>query len=152
MANECMMKIMKLIIVIEGVSYELTLFTANPRKVRVEDNRGLKIEVKFDKLKGSSAEASEETPTTADKPREEKKKEEATKSSSASSAPNPNAPAFQPTPASQNSHWDQQQQMGAWTAEQGGSTLMRLYIALIESFKSRVAMYVMDVNELRWNE
>ena len=134
MANECMMKL--IIMIIEGVSYELTLLTANPRKVRVEDNRGLKIEVKFDKLKGSSAEASEEAPPTADKPREEKKKEEATKSSSASSAPNPNAPAFQPTPASQNSHWDQQQQqMGAWTAEQVGSTLMRLDISLIKSLQ-----------------
>ena len=29
----------------------LPVVTANPRKVRVEDNRGLKIEVKFDKLK-----------------------------------------------------------------------------------------------------
>ena len=102
---------------------ERTLLTANPRKVRVEDNRGLKIEVKFDKLKGSSSEASEETPSTADKPREEK--EEATKSSSTSSAPNPNAPAFQPTPVSQNSHWDQQQQMGAWTAEQGRYSVLQ---------------------------
>ena len=122
MANESMMKLM-----VFGVSYvpELTLLAANPRKVRVEDNRGLKIEVKFDKLKGSSSEASEEAPPSADKPREEKKKEETTKSSSTSSAPNPNAPAFQPTPASQNSHWDQQQQqMGAWTAEQGRHSVL----------------------------
>ena len=99
----------------------ITIFppTANPRKVRVEDNRGLKIEVKFDKLKGSSEAAADDSAT--DKPREERKEEPKT-----SSAPNPNAPAFQPTPiVSQSSHWEQQQQqqqqlqIGTWTADQG---------------------------------